>query len=46
MPERLIGWEAKRNIAQMCTDAWNWQRRNAMLNLEFTRPSTWWPCAL
>jgi UDP-glucose 4-epimerase len=29
----LIGWEAKRNITQMCADAWYWQQRTAMLNL-------------
>jgi UDP-glucose 4-epimerase len=40
LARNLIGWEAKRNIAQMCADAWNWQGRNAMLNLEFTRSST------
>lgn len=39
LARNLIGWEAKRNIAQMCADAWNWQGRNAMLNLEFTRSS-------
>jgi UDP-glucose 4-epimerase len=32
----LIGWEAKRNIAQMCADAWNWQSKIAMHDMEFT----------
>ncbi|MDY0054717.1 MAG: UDP-glucose 4-epimerase GalE [Methyloversatilis sp.] len=25
---RLLGWVARRNLAQMCADAWNWQRSN------------------
>ena len=24
----LLGWEAKRTIAEMCRDAWNWQKNN------------------
>ncbi len=24
----LLGWEAKRDIEQMCRDSWNWQRGN------------------
>jgi len=25
----LIGWDAKRNIAQMCADAWHWQEKTS-----------------
>jgi UDP-glucose 4-epimerase len=25
---RLLGWEALRDLGQMCTDHWNWQRLN------------------
>ena len=25
---RLLGWVARRDLAQMCADAWNWQRSN------------------
>ena len=25
---RLLGWAARRDLAQMCADAWNWQRSN------------------
>ena len=25
-----LGWKAERGIEQMCTDAWNWQKRNPM----------------
>lgn len=25
---RLLGWVAQRDLAQMCADAWNWQRSN------------------
>ncbi|WP_371423146.1 UDP-glucose 4-epimerase GalE [Tardiphaga sp.] len=24
----VLGWHAKRGIAEMCRDAWNWQRKN------------------
>lgn len=24
----LLGWEAKRSIAEMCRDTWNWQKNN------------------
>ncbi|KAA0072998.1 UDP-glucose 4-epimerase GalE [Tardiphaga sp. P9-11] len=24
----ILGWHAKRGIAEMCRDAWNWQRKN------------------
>lgn len=26
--ERLLGWQAKRSVQQMCTDAWRWQSNN------------------
>ena len=26
--KELLGWEAKRDIEQMCKDAWNWQSKN------------------
>jgi UDP-glucose 4-epimerase len=26
LARNLIGWEAKRSIAQMCADAWRWQK--------------------
>ncbi len=26
--KRVLGWEAKRSIEDMCQDAWNWQRNN------------------
>ena len=25
---KLLGWEAKRNLDDMCRDAWNWQKNN------------------
>jgi len=28
LARRLLGWEARRGIDEMCRDAWNWQRRN------------------
>ena len=28
LAERVLGWKAKRGIAEMCRDAWNWQARN------------------
>ena len=24
--ERVLGWRAKRDIEDMCRDAWNWQK--------------------
>jgi UDP-glucose 4-epimerase len=24
----LLGWEAEKNLEDMCRDAWNWQRNN------------------
>ncbi len=26
--KELLGWEAKKDIEQMCKDSWNWQRKN------------------
>lgn len=26
--EKQLGWQAKHNIIDMCTDAWNWQKKN------------------
>lgn len=26
---KLLGWQAKRNLEDMCRDAWNWQRKNS-----------------
>ena len=26
--ERVLGWRAERDIADMCRDSWNWQRNN------------------
>lgn len=28
LAENVLGWHAKRGIAEMCRDAWNWQRKN------------------
>lgn len=28
LAKRLLGWEARRNLHQMCEDAWRWQSRN------------------
>ena len=25
---RVLGWHAKRDIADMCRDSWNWQKNN------------------
>ena len=27
---KLLGWAAERNLADMCRDAWNWQKKNPM----------------
>lgn len=27
--KKLLGWEAKLGIAEMCADSWNWQKNNA-----------------
>ena len=26
--KELLGWEATKNLEDMCRDAWNWQRNN------------------
>ena len=26
--KRVLGWQAERNIADMCRDSWNWQKNN------------------
>lgn len=26
--QKLLGWNAKRDIVNMCEDAWNWQSKN------------------
>jgi len=26
--KRLLGWTAKRSIAEMCADVWRWQSQN------------------
>ncbi|MCR5294181.1 MAG: UDP-glucose 4-epimerase GalE [Lachnospiraceae bacterium] len=26
--KRILGWSAEKNLADMCADAWNWQRKN------------------
>ena len=26
--QRLLGWKARRNLEDMCRDAWNWQKNN------------------
>jgi UDP-glucose 4-epimerase len=28
LAKRLLGWEARRGLEEMCRDAWNWQRNN------------------
>lgn len=28
LARRLLGWEARRGLAQMCRDAWNWEKNN------------------
>jgi UDP-glucose 4-epimerase len=28
LAKRLLGWSARFDLAQMCVDAWNWQRNN------------------
>jgi UDP-glucose 4-epimerase len=27
LANRLLGWQAKRGLAQMCVDAWRWQQQ-------------------
>ncbi|HCJ36828.1 MAG TPA: UDP-glucose 4-epimerase, partial [Erysipelotrichaceae bacterium] len=26
--KEVLGWEAKRNLEDMCRDSWNWQKNN------------------
>ncbi|HQR96429.1 MAG TPA: UDP-glucose 4-epimerase, partial [Thiotrichales bacterium] len=26
--QQLLGWQAERDLAQMCTDSWHWQSTN------------------
>ena len=26
--QAVLGWKAKRDLEDMCRDAWNWQRKN------------------
>lgn len=26
--KEILGWEAKRTLADMCRDTWNWQKNN------------------
>ena len=26
--KEVLGWQAERNLEQMCADTWNWQRKN------------------
>ena len=28
--ERILGWKAEKDLADMCRDSWNWQRKNPM----------------
>jgi len=28
LAKELLGWEATKDIEQMCKDAWNWQKNN------------------
>lgn len=30
LAKRLLGWHTKRNLSQMCEDAWRWQQQNPM----------------
>ena len=30
LAEKLLGWKASRNLAQMCADSWRWQSQNPM----------------
>ena len=31
--KELLGWEATRNIEQMCADAWHWQKNSSVLEI-------------
>ena len=26
--KKVLGWQAERDIADMCRDSWNWQKQN------------------
>lgn len=26
--KEMLGWEAEKNLEDMCRDTWNWQRKN------------------
>ena len=26
--KQILGWEAKKSLADMCRDSWNWQSKN------------------
>jgi UDP-glucose 4-epimerase len=28
LARKLLGWEARRSLAEMCADAWGWQNAN------------------
>jgi len=28
LAQKLLGWKARRRLADMCADAWRWQSRN------------------
>jgi len=28
LAQRVLGWRAQRNLADMCADAWRWQSQN------------------
>ena len=28
LAKNILGWEAQRNISEMCKDGWNWQLNN------------------
>lgn len=34
LARELMGWQAKRSVAQMCADSWHWQSNNATLEAE------------
>ncbi len=27
-PKQVLGWDAKKTVADMCRDSWNWQTKN------------------
>ena len=28
LAKKILGWESKRSISEMCKDGWNWQFKN------------------